>query len=88
MINQAFDDLETMSADRVTRDFAERREKALKDETMFLNEARRLGRRDMQISIAEKLILKGLEISEIAELTGLNAEEIAKISQNRIQEAG
>jgi len=34
MINQALDALEIMSADRVTRDFAERREKALKDETM------------------------------------------------------
>jgi len=43
MINRALDALEVMSADSVTRDFAERREKALKDETMFLNEARRQG---------------------------------------------
>jgi len=81
VIGRAFDALEIMSADSATRDFAERREKALKDETMFLNEARRLGQKDMQISISEKLISRGLNTDEISELTGLAREEIIKMRQ-------
>ncbi|MFP4307996.1 MAG: hypothetical protein ACOC98_05395 [Thermodesulfobacteriota bacterium] len=43
MINRAMDRLRALSADEKTRELAERREKALKDEAMFLNEARKKG---------------------------------------------
>ncbi|MGE0083691.1 MAG: Rpn family recombination-promoting nuclease/putative transposase [Desulfococcaceae bacterium] len=83
MINRALDALEIMSADSVTRDLAERREKALKDETMFLNEARRQGMeegsRSTQTRIAGKLIARGFNADEISELTGLDRSEIIKI---------
>ncbi|MGE0083693.1 MAG: Rpn family recombination-promoting nuclease/putative transposase [Desulfococcaceae bacterium] len=98
LIGQAFDALEIMSADSATRDLAERREKALKDETMFLNEARRLGRKEgkiegkiegreegkrmTQLGIAEKMMARGLDADEISELTGLERDEIAKMRQN------
>ncbi|MEZ4524830.1 MAG: hypothetical protein R2941_02785 [Desulfobacterales bacterium] len=45
VIHTAFDALENLSADAVTRQFAEMREKALKDETTLLNECLRKGER-------------------------------------------
>ncbi|MEZ4526227.1 MAG: hypothetical protein R2941_09940 [Desulfobacterales bacterium] len=46
MTGRAFDTLEIQSADRIARDLAERREKVMKDEIMFLNEAGRLRRKE------------------------------------------
>jgi predicted transposase/invertase (TIGR01784 family) len=43
MIHKAYNTLKTLSADEETRELAERREKALKDEAMFLNEAKKSG---------------------------------------------
>jgi predicted transposase/invertase (TIGR01784 family) len=43
MIHRAYQTLRVVSADKETREIAERREKALKDEAMFLNEARMEG---------------------------------------------
>ena len=43
MVNRALERLRSLSADEKTRELAERREKALKDEAMFLNEARKKG---------------------------------------------
>lgn len=43
MVNRALESLRALSADQKTRELAERREKAIKDEAMFLNEARRKG---------------------------------------------
>ncbi len=90
-IHRAFRTLEALSADEITRDLAERREKALKDEAMFLSEARRKGlqegerigrkegKKETLREIAEKLIAKGLDTAEISELTGLSPEEIKKM---------
>jgi len=80
MINRALDALEVMSADSATRDFAERREKALKDETMFLNEARRLGRKEGRRETAVKLLgIKMLTLDQIAAVTDLDINEIEKL---------
>ncbi|QTA81935.1 Putative transposase, RpnA-like [Desulfonema limicola] len=46
MIKKAYDALQFLSADEKARDLAERREKALKDEAMFLEEARNLGMKE------------------------------------------
>ena len=46
MIHKALDALQALSADEKTRELAERREKALKDEAMFLNEAKKIGREE------------------------------------------
>jgi hypothetical protein len=43
MIHKAYKTLKALSADEETRELAERREKALKDEAMFLNEAKKTG---------------------------------------------
>ena len=43
MVNRALDRLRALSADEKTRELAERRERTLKDEAMFLNEARKKG---------------------------------------------
>jgi predicted transposase/invertase (TIGR01784 family) len=70
---------------------AERREKAIKDEAMFLNEARRKGleegrkegeRLGMQ-KAAIKLIQRNLlSVDQIAEVTGLEITEIEKLKRS------
>ncbi|MFP4031395.1 MAG: Rpn family recombination-promoting nuclease/putative transposase [Desulfococcaceae bacterium] len=57
MVNRALDSLRALSADQKTRELAERREKAIKDEAMFLNEARKKGLEEG----LEKGMEKGLE---------------------------
>ena len=57
MVNRALDRLRALSADEKTRELAERRERALKDEAMFLNEARKKGLEEG----LEKGLKKGLE---------------------------
>jgi predicted transposase/invertase (TIGR01784 family) len=94
MVNRALDSLRALSADQKTRELAERREKAIKDEAMFLNEARRKGleegrREGREEGIAEgkKLLAiqllrkKLLTVEQIAEAAGLEIREIEKLEQ-------
>ena len=61
MVNRALDSLRALSADEKTRELAERREKAIKDEAMFLNEARRKGLEEGLEKGMEKGLEKGME---------------------------
>jgi len=80
MIHKALDALQALSADEKTRELAERREKALKDEAMFLNEAKKIGRMEGKREIIIKLLKKNLlPIEQIADLTGLDKQEIEKL---------
>jgi predicted transposase/invertase (TIGR01784 family) len=84
MINRALDSLRALSADEKTRELAERREKALKDEAMFLNEARRMGReegrREERKEIVLNLLRAGLlSTDQIANMTGLEIGEIEEM---------
>jgi predicted transposase/invertase (TIGR01784 family) len=91
MVNRALDSLRALSADQKTRELAERREKAVKDEAMFLNEARRKGLEEG----LEKGLEKGkketalnllranlLPMDQIAEVTGLEIAEIEKLKRS------
>ena len=87
MVNRALDSLRALSADQKTRELAERREKAIKDEAMFLNEARKKG---LEEGIAEgkkllaiQLLRKRLlTVEQIADAAGLDAREIKKLEQS------
>lgn len=93
MIHRAIDLLETLSADEVTRMRAEAREKALKDEAMFMGEAERRGRkegwkegrkegkREEKLGIARTLLLLGDPISKIAQVTSLDMDELKKLEK-------
>ncbi len=80
MVNKALKILEELSADEKIRELAERREKVLRDEAMFLNEAKKIGRLEEKKEIAIKLLKKNLlPIEQIADLTGLDIQEIEKL---------
>lgn len=84
MIHKAYDTLKDLSADEETRELAERREKALKDEAMFLNEARREGEKrgekrgkiQGEIKTYQELLASGLLPKDMVEqkIAQLNRE--------------
>ncbi len=92
MIHKALDALKSLSADEQTRELAERREKALKDEAMFLNEAkkhgweegreegRKEGRKEGKQEAALRLLQMGvLTVDQIADATGLDMQEVDQL---------
>ena len=84
MIHKAYNTLKALSADEETRELAERREKALKDEAMFLNEARREGEKrgekrgkiQGEIKTYQELLASGLLPKDMVEqkIAQLNRE--------------
>ena len=96
MIHKALDALQALSADEKTRELAERREKALKDEAMFLKEAKKIGREEGRkegITEGEKKLAirllkkKLLTVEQIAEASDLSIQEIEKLKRS-ISEPG
>jgi predicted transposase/invertase (TIGR01784 family) len=83
MINRALDSLRALSADQKTRELAERREKALKDEAMFLNEARKAGKKAGRKDTAIRLLKMGLLTKEqIAQAADLDIGEIEELNRS------
>jgi hypothetical protein len=80
MIRKAFDVLKDQSADGKTRELAERREKTLKDEAMYLEEVRRKGEKRGEIlgeiQIYQELMKSSLIPKDMAEqkIAQLNLE--------------
>ncbi len=61
-----------LTADERTRDLYERREKARRDQAMFMRHERQLGK----IEVARNLLKRNRPIEEIVEDTGLSREEV------------
>jgi predicted transposase/invertase (TIGR01784 family) len=80
-IGRAVVKLRELSADERARDLYERREKARRDNAMFMRDAERRGVERTQFEIARKLINRGRPIDEIIEDTGLTREEIEGLHQ-------
>jgi predicted transposase/invertase (TIGR01784 family) len=84
MVNRALDRLRALSADEKTRELAERRERALKDEAMFLNEARKKGLEEGLEKGLKKGRNEGLEAGR--KETALNLLRANLLSPDRIAE--
>jgi predicted transposase/invertase (TIGR01784 family) len=81
-IHQAFNVLETLSADEETRLRVEAREKALKNAASELAAAREDGKKTKARETAVKLLAMGLLATEqIAEATGLSIEEVQHLEE-------
>jgi len=92
-MGQAINLLEELSRSREERAIAEEREKAIRDERSFrkaeLEKGLKLGREEglkegehkKSISIAQKLILSGMELSEVSVITGLSLEDLQNIDR-------
>ncbi|QTA85210.1 Rpn family recombination-promoting nuclease/putative transposase [Desulfonema magnum] len=85
MIHRAYDALKKLSADEETRQLAEMREKALKDEVSALDAARREGEKKALKKTALNLLSIGLlTVEQIARATDLTVAEV-KCLQNSEQ---
>ena len=76
---KAVDILKTASLDPQTRMQYEAREKALKDIASIRGDGVREGKKEGKQEIAKKMLLKGMDIEIIAEMTDLSKEEIIRL---------
>ena len=92
MVNRALDSLRALSADQKTRELAERREKALKDEAMFLNEARRKGLEEGRKEGLEEGLEKGERLGihktaiQLIQKNLLSSDQIAEVTGLEVTE--
>lgn len=83
MIRRAYEGLKALSADEKTRELAERRERALKDEVSSLNAARREGEKKGRKQTALRLLeMNLLSVDQIAEATGLEVHEVEGLKKS------
>ena len=78
-IEEAVVTVHKMTEDEKMRRIADLREKALLDEKAIRRKGYQDGEKKQQTSIAKKLKDKGMRLEEIAEVTGLELEEIKKL---------
>lgn len=65
-----------LTADERTRDLYERREKARRDQAMFMRHERQLGMWEGRVAIARNMITGGEPVERIKRFTDLTCEEI------------
>lgn len=75
-IASAYEQLQIISQDKEKRLEYEAREKALRDYNQSMKEAEQRGKQREQFIIAKNMLLKNLDISVIAECTGLSEEKV------------
>ena len=88
-INKAIDELEQVSGNEKLRRIAELKEKYIRDEQASIEYAqdegykhgKEDGKAEGKTEIAKNLLKKQMPIQDIAEVTGLSQEEIAKIKE-------
>ncbi len=84
-LGKAMTALEFLSQDAEARRQYEMRQKALHDEASMLEGARTEGRTEGEfagkLKVAQNMLAKGMDITTIAELTGLSAEQLDKLSR-------
>lgn len=78
-IMSAQEELIKLSSDEDTRRLYELREKAIRDDLSRLSGAKAEGEKNKAIKIVKNAINKGLNDSDIQELTEMNIEEIQRI---------
>ena len=74
-----------LTADERTRDLYERRERARRDQAMYLKWERQQGRDERNIEIAKKLLTRNRPVDEIVEDTGLTIEEVESLKRRLFQ---
>ena len=83
VLKKARKELDYLTGDEAVRRLAELRDKWEMDDFFIKKRAREEGEKEKQIEIAKNLLKIGMEISKIAEVTGLNKEEIEKINTEK-----
>ena len=89
-IKKAKSNLEKISEDEHERELARLRDKYIRDQKSILatgyadglEDGKKVGIKEERMEIAKKMLLKGMEVESIIELTGLEKEEIDKIAKS------
>lgn len=76
-IRKAIDVLEFLSQDKEARKLYEMREKALRDELNMIEGAKQ----EKAMEVAKNMLVKGMEVSLVSEMTGLSEEEVKNLKQ-------
>ena len=82
-IKEAKEELERISQDDILRRMAFKAELERMDHAQLMYEAKRDGKKEgakeKQIQIAKNMLKKGMNVSDIIEITGLTKEEVEKL---------
>ena len=78
-IKKAEKELEYLTGDEEIRRLAYLREKAIRDEAAAMKKAKREGKEEKNKENAKKMLIKGIDIKIISEITELTEEEIKKL---------
>jgi predicted transposase/invertase (TIGR01784 family) len=80
-LGKAMTALEFLSQDAEARRQYEMRQKALHDEASMIEGARTEGETKGKLEIAQNLIQMGMDISKVAQATGLSVQELKKLQK-------
>jgi predicted transposase/invertase (TIGR01784 family) len=80
-LGKAMTVLEFLSQDAEARRLYEMRQKALHDEASLVEGAREEGEQKGKLEVAANMLLKGMDIGLVSELTGIPMEDLKKLNQ-------
>lgn len=78
----AQDELDYLTGDEATRRLAELKEKWILDYNSGITSAVEQGEKEEKVEIAKKMLIKGLDLELIIDITELTIDEIEKIKNN------
>jgi predicted transposase/invertase (TIGR01784 family) len=73
--------LEKLSSDERVRILHESREKARYDELARIHFATKEGERSKALDMAKKMLKKGIDVYEVAEISGLSLDEVESLRE-------
>ena len=79
-VRRAVVKLRELSADEKARDMVERREKGERDFRMFINDAKREGKQEKAVEVAQAALELGVHVDTIIKLSGLTHDEVEALS--------
>ena len=82
-IEEAYDELKKLSADEKKRLEYEARERAVLDYNTQMKSARMEGEKTGEQNIIRKMVKKGMELNEIAELLEMDPAELTELVENK-----
>ncbi|MFE8696146.1 hypothetical protein ACFYKT_07245 [Cytobacillus sp. FJAT-53684] len=82
-VREALIEWENLSANKENKVLYEARLKYLRDQLSNIRGERRLGREEGMASIIQRMIERGLHVSDIVNITGLKEEEVQEILSDK-----
>jgi len=84
-IRKAEEKIEYLSSDPKTLELYKARERSLHERANMISSAKDEGAAEKAIKVAEKMIIKGLSIDDIVELTDLPTQKLIELKEKMVQ---